>query len=231
MTGIEIFLVILGTVIVIASFVITEKIEDKIASEDGTVDITTVTEEVMREQIDIAAQNVVDETVEKTEVMLDKISSEKIMAVSEYSDTVLKEINKNHDEVMFLYSMLNDKEKEIKNTVRDIENVKKTVKDIKEETLTQSEMVADVTDETIEDDVKDIDIKEKSVTRKEKKKESKEKKQKPLLEPGSNNNNKKIMDMYNQGYSNVDIAKKLGIGIGEVRLVIDLFKNRADRKK
>ena len=39
------------------------------------------------------------------------------------------------------------------------------------------------------------------------------------------------MDMYNQGYSNVDIAKKLGIGIGEVRLVIDLFKNRADRKK
>ncbi len=231
MTGIEIFLIILGTVIVIASFVITEKIEDKIASEDGTVDITTVTEEVMREQIDIAAQNVVDETVEKTEVMLDKISSEKIMAVSEYSDTVLKEINKNHDEVMFLYSMLNDKEKEIKNTVRDIENVKKTVKDIKEETLTQSEMVADVTDETIEDDVKDIDIKEKSVTRKEKKKESKEKKQKPLLEPGSNNNNKKIMDMYNQGYSNVDIAKKLGIGIGEVRLVIDLFKNRADRKK
>lgn len=223
MTGIEIFLIIVGVLLVIGSFVLTEKIEEKTGKEDGSVDIASVTEEVMRQQIDVAAKNVVDETVEKTEVMLDKISSEKIMAVSEYSDTVLKEINKNHDEVMFLYSMLNDKEKEIKNTVRDIENVKKTVKDIKEETQIHVEEM----EETVEPEIVE-EIQEKTVLKREKKKE---KKQKPLVEPRKNNNNDKILDMYNKGFSNVDIAKKLGIGIGEVRLVIDLFKNRADRDR
>lgn len=204
MTGIEIFLIILGIGLVISSFLITEKIEEK---NEGVVDIASVSEEAMREQIDIAAKNVVDETVEKTEVMLDKISSEKIMAVSEYSETVLKEINKNHDEVMFLYSMLNDKEKEIKNTVRDIENVKKTVKDIKEEAKP-----------TPKQDVVKDENKEKQEVKKEKKRKS--------LVDSKTNNNEKILDMYNKGFSNVDIAKKLGIGIGEVRLVIDLFKNR-----
>lgn len=223
MTGIEIFLIIVGVLLVIGSFVLTEKIEEKTTKDDGCMDITSVTEEIMRQQIDIAAQNVVDETVEKTEVMLDKISSEKIMAVSEYSDTVLKEINKNHDEVMFLYSMLNDKEKDIKNTVRDIENVKKTVKDIKEETQEKIEEVEEIVEPEI-----DKEIQEKAVLKKEKKKE---KKQKPLVEPRKNNNNDKILDMYNKGFSNVDIAKKLGIGIGEVRLVIDLFRNRTDRER
>ena len=227
MTGIEILLVIVGIGLVIASFVITEKIEEKTSGEEQENNFATVTEEVMRQQIDIAAQNVVDETVEKTEVMLDKISSEKIMAVSEYSDTVLKEINKNHDEVMFLYSMLNDKEKEIKNTVRDIENVKKTVKDIKDENQIQTKEVE--LEESVENEFESVnEIKEKNAFKREKKKE---KKQKPLVEPRKNNNNDKILDMYNKGFSNVEIAKKLGIGIGEVRLVIDLFKNRAYRDR
>ncbi|MBQ4069134.1 MAG: hypothetical protein IJC76_07755 [Lachnospiraceae bacterium] len=231
MTGIEIFLIIVGIGLVVASFIITEKIEENTSGDEKDTKFAAVTEEIMRQQIDIAAQNVVDETVEKTEVMLDKLSSEKIMAVSEYSDTVLKEINKNHDEVMFLYSMLNDKEKEIKNTVRDIENVKKTVNDIKKETLIQSEE-AEV-DESVdtENEIEEVtEIKEKNIFKREKKKE-REKKQKPLVEPRKNNNNDKILDMYNKGFSNVEIAKKLGIGIGEVRLVIDLFKNRADRNR
>jgi len=191
MTGIEIFLIIVGIGLVVASFIITEKIEENTSGDEQDTKFAAVTEEIMRQQIDIAAQNVVDETVEKTEVMLDKLSSEKIMAVSEYSDTVLKEINKNHDEVMFLYSMLNDKEKEIKNTVRDIENVKKTVNDIKKETLIQSEE-AEV-DESVdtENEIKEVtEIKEKNIFKREKKKE-REKKQKPLVEPRKNNNNDK----------------------------------------
>ena len=225
MTGIEIFLLIIGAALVVVSFVITEKIEEKGEATDNSINISTVTEEVMREQIDNAAQNIVDETVEKTEVMLDKISSEKIMAVSEYSETVLKEINKNHEEVMFLYSMLNDKEKEIKNTVRDIENVKKTVKDIKDEAIVQDDSIDK------ENELEDKEIQSKPDFKKEKKKETKEKKHRSLIEGKKTNNNEKILDMYSQGYTNVDIAKKLGIGIGEVRLVIDLFKNKTDRQR
>ena len=42
----------------------------------------------------------------------------------------------------------------------------------------------------------------------------------------SSNNNKKILELYNKGMSNIEIAKKLGLGVGEVRLVIDLFNSK-----
>ena len=38
------------------------------------------------------------------------------------------------------------------------------------------------------------------------------------------NNNEKILEMSRAGKSNMGIAKTLGIGTGEVKLVVDLFK-------
>jgi hypothetical protein len=38
------------------------------------------------------------------------------------------------------------------------------------------------------------------------------------------NNNDRILQMHKEGMSNVDIAKELGLGVGEVKLVINLFK-------
>lgn len=38
------------------------------------------------------------------------------------------------------------------------------------------------------------------------------------------NNNERILEMHNDGKSNVAIAKALGLGVGEVKLVIDLFE-------
>ncbi len=35
---------------------------------------------------------------------------------------------------------------------------------------------------------------------------------------------KKIMNMYDEGFDEVEIAKRLGIGVGEVRLIISLFR-------
>lgn len=42
---------------------------------------------------------------------------------------------------------------------------------------------------------------------------------------GPVNNNQKILDMHRMGRSNMAIAKELGLGLGEVKLVIDLFEN------
>ena len=38
------------------------------------------------------------------------------------------------------------------------------------------------------------------------------------------NNNEKILEMHRQGKSTVAIARELGLGVGEVKLVIDLYK-------
>ena len=43
------------------------------------------------------------------------------MAINEYSDTVLDSINKAHNEIMFLYSMLNDKHDELTRLSGDID--------------------------------------------------------------------------------------------------------------
>ena len=46
--------------------------------------------------------------------------------------------------------------------------------------------------------------------------------EKPEDERGSSN--QKILDLYRKGKSAVDIAKELGLGVGEVKLVIGLFR-------
>ena len=40
------------------------------------------------------------------------------------------------------------------------------------------------------------------------------------------NNNKRILKLHQQGKSKVAIAKELGLGVGEVKLVIDLYNNQ-----
>ncbi len=40
------------------------------------------------------------------------------------------------------------------------------------------------------------------------------------------NNKDRILERYRQGKTAVIIAKELGLGIGEVRLVIDLYRNQ-----
>ena len=40
------------------------------------------------------------------------------------------------------------------------------------------------------------------------------------------NKNEQIRKMHNEGKSNMAIAKELGLGVGEVKLVIDLFANK-----
>lgn len=47
-----------------------------------------------------------------------------------------------------------------------------------------------------------------------------------LMNEKKNNNNERILQMHKEGSSSLDIARKLGIGIGEVRLVINLYENR-----
>ena len=70
-----------------------------------------------------------EDVVEKAERSLERLTNEKIMAVNEYSDTVLQEIHKNHEEAMFLYDMLNNKHANIKDTVSKVDKAVKAAED------------------------------------------------------------------------------------------------------
>ena len=133
MNWIEVALLVFGVTALGISFIIPAKVKQD--DEGQQVDeelIRSVIEKEMADAKDRVTE-VVDETleyaVEKTERASERISNEKIMAISEYSETVLADINKSHQEVMFLYDMLNDKHNNLKETVK---HVDKTAREAEE---------------------------------------------------------------------------------------------------
>lgn len=274
MAGMEIFLIIIGVTAIIGSFIFEKTLEKNDNTNENN---SGVTEAMLEEQVSKAVDHILDDRIEETEAKMDKLSNEKIMAVGDYSDNVLKEIDKNHDEVMFLYSMLNEKEKEVKNAVNDVENIKRSINVIadnekadkadKSETFANNqinnnikntrvsrETISDVSDmkdelltlqgkkaeETME--INNVSIKDNnnsnltiSTAKDNRDKTEKnfnlntDKKNKGVAiahKDVKKNNNNKILELYSKGMSNIDIAKKLNLGIGEVRLVIDLYRNK-----
>lgn len=213
MTGMEIVLLILGVIIFTASFIIPErngKIDDS-ALKAGEEKVKEIVDEQMKEAKE-KLQDAVDETltyaVEKSERSLERVSNEKISAVSEFSETVLQDIHKSHQEVMFLYDMLHDKQKNLRETAKEVDRTSAIAKETKNELenavkLYQEELVQEPpAPEPNQAELPEVDVENVSGA----------------------NNNEKILEMHKQGKSNMAIARELGLGVGEVKLVIDLFE-------
>lgn len=136
MSVMGITLLIAGVIIFALSFVIPDR-EEKLTRKEKEKLLEKQREEIhkmMEKELDgmkLRVNEATNETVEygmdKCERSLEKISNEKIMAVNEYAATIMEEIDRNHKEIMFLYDMLNDKQVDIKNTVRKAEATAKEV--------------------------------------------------------------------------------------------------------
>jgi len=189
--------------------------------------------------------------LENAEAKLDKLANQKIMAVGNYSEDVLKNIEDNHNEVMFLYNMLNDKETTLKNTVRDIEAVKVSVKQMSDTVQSSKETKKESgrknsrgkkSRNTSQQKQKEENVEslegsgnlEQNVSWEQNKnktqiKESfREGAQELIFDEGEKSeiveNKEKVLELYRQGRTNVEIARELNLGVGEVNLVLGLFK-------
>ncbi|MDE5781416.1 MAG: hypothetical protein K2I03_08055 [Lachnospiraceae bacterium] len=236
MTGLEIFLLFAGIIIMVVSFLFGEQLDGKNGA-DVSIDEDEI-KSTVKSHVEDAVEEAIDDTVEKTAIELDKLSNEKIMAVSDYSENVLNDIAKNHEEVMFLYSMLNDKEEQIKDTVKDVEMLKKSVKNMVRQNIAkrsakknekQPEEKAEPIKKSSEQELpKQQPESEEQIAKPEEKQQVEEviiEDSEDILEEQMNNN-QKILSLYQTGMSNIDIAKELNLGLGEVRLVIDLYRTR-----
>lgn len=310
MSVLEIVLLIMGIVIFIGSFLIPER-KTRSGKEEVVIDEKKIHDLVEKEVEEAQGKitDIVDETItyamEKTERSMDRLTNEKMMAVNEYSDTVLSEINKNHQEVVFLYDMLNDKHENLKNTVTEVEKtakeVRQTVKDaeinVRELTAqegspepvsvevqtaqqeaaqqpefelfgasgafapekvtvaeppktpkksaatakarTQAVLETDRESTSKEQETAGKGMAEKTTEKAAAKPAARKRTTKPKTEAevpdvavsldkagksGARNSNEKILELHKAGKSNMAIAKELGLGIGEVKLVIDLFE-------
>lgn len=238
MNTFEIILLLAGGIIFILSFFLPEK-KMEISRETQSVareEIASMVEKEMdgiKDHMDDVVEEAVSYAMEKTERSLERLSNEKIMAVSEYSDTVLAEIHKNHEEAMFLYDMLNNKHNNLKNTVSE---VNRTVKEA-EETVSNFQKLSPrefISTENVIMAEPEQGIEKSPVTEQTENVTVVKAEDDPgeaVADSTPNNRNRKeeILAMYRVGKSPVDIARELDLGVGEVKLVIDLFQKRRNK--
>ena len=230
MTGIEVALLLIGCVFMVGSFFVSEKLSgteiNRIAelSDNELKRIIGKGMENAGSQIDLVVEDKVEEASEKVEIALERESNLKIMAIGEYSDTVIEGMKKTHDEIMFLYSMLNDKHSELTSLTSDLQRLAANIRNMQENVQRQNENVSYVPnmsnkESTVEESVDFEEAYEVSEP------EAEEKLQ--FLGEAVNHNDM-ILALHREGLNKVDIAKKLNLGVGEVSLVIGLYKGEEE---
>lgn len=282
MTATIVVMIIIGIIFIFTSFFITEKLTSKDQSVD--MDLLAIKEDyefserelqIIKTKIEDVIARQAKDILYETNDSLASMANEKTIALGDYAVTVCDEIEKNHKEVMFLYSMLDDKQKEIMETVKSIDALKLEVKDLlkqyealpdlsvntekeaekeeqeipeypKNSALDQLSALKNSYDEAIRES-NDMDVKdEKPASNKDTKPEFDSIEDVEVADEDifsdidetdidfdevleeefdeKDNSNDIILEMYRNGNSILDIAKQLGLGVGEVRLVIDLYQ-------
>lgn len=317
MTATIVVMIIIGIIFIFVSYFISEKIASE--SQSKNEDLLTVDEnykfsdrelQIIKTKIEDVIARQAKDILYETNDSLASMANEKTMALGDYAVSVCDEIEKNHKEVMFLYSMLDDKQKELMETVKKVDEMKADINEL----LKQYEALPDLSKTTVfidkaaddrKEEPKKEDVEEKrdypknsaldqlsalkqsykeavkendTVSVSDTKKEDSEVKEKedptasesektehsessvaqvektdtdtmeevlvedddPFAEidhtdidfddvmdeefEEQDNSNDIILEMYRNGNSILDIAKQLGLGVGEVRLVIDLYQ-------
>ena len=247
MTTIEIILLLAGCVFMIGSFFISEKLSsselDKIAelSEDELKKIIEREVNNAGTQMDEVIEHKIEEAGEQAERAMEKESNEQIMQIHEYSETVMESMKKTHDEIMFLYSMLNDKHTEMTSMTGDLQRLAADIRNLQEnlsakagtsirKPVAESHVVQQPVmkqNAVVQPMTETIDVQpepEVQVNRFQEIQEPEQKTEKPETADAQGMSNDMILKLYEQGLSKVEIAKQLGRGLGEVNLVIELYK-------
>ena len=246
----DIIIIAIGVVCVIVSFFISEKIGgSKRAEEKAFAEFSEKFQNKLLEEdnLELLFSKVEESFAKRTEEILsdkfeeakDKISSlsnDRIMEFDDYSAGLLEKIEQNHTEVVFLYDMLKEKESTLKDFAGRLEGMKADLNAAIEKASKLEKESKDNVGEIVAVDEKEVVVPKKIVkktTKTESKKSEKSSVRKIVnadtssvsFAGDSGNKNDKILELYGKGKSVVEISKVLGLGQGEVKLVIDLFKN------
>lgn len=250
MDVLQIVILVLGAIVFTVSFFIPDKQVNtkEIKEKEERIFKELMERELpdIRKKIDEATEDSIERAKENTQRQMERLTNEKMMAINEYSDTVMTEIHKNHEEAVFLYDMLNNKHAQVKNTAAELSQVMKQSKQAQsaaKNSKTKEEKKAREEKKAVEEKAafEPMASKELEVIippESEPQMQEAVKEEKMQVESSSANNveimfategneensNDRILELHKAGKSNMAIARELGLGIGEVKLVIDLFK-------
>ena len=138
MTGLEFGLLLIGALLVAASFFMTKKFSDSDIDELKKMSesqIKVILEKQLKEAdgvIEAAIDSKMDQKMEELDVRSDKETNNKIKQISEYSDSVLDSMNKSHDEIMFMYDMLNEKQEKTTELTKNLQAMESEIRMLKD---------------------------------------------------------------------------------------------------
>ena len=239
----EIIFISLGILLLVVSCLIPEKETAMEVDYDALVqrlsrrELSKEEKEEIKRVIDSTIIDCTEKAIVQTDDYLSKVSNEKILSVNEFSEQIIEKIETNHKEVIFLYNMLTDKEEELKETISQLTDLEKQVRSVAQEFQVKKEgkptegvglssgmerLAKKVSFKTQVSGLesKEVRLEEKAVVT--------ENKETTVLEDENNENKtKEILELYAQGKTVMQISKELGLGQGEVRLIVDLYsKNK-----
>lgn len=225
---IEILLLVIGVVFFIASFFIAEKLGPGELDKIGELSNDEIQRIMERELVKVTGEieGRVEEKAEEallhSEHSMEKECNEKIKAIREYSDTVMESMNKTHNEIMFLYSMLNDKHTELTGFSAKLQNLAKDLEK-KNEEITEH-----LTKQDVWEDIREIQmpINGEPVIFQTEETEDEIPEEESINNPEESNHNARILELHKEGKSTIDIARELALGLGEVQLVIGLYEGK-----
>lgn len=229
MLAVEIVLILIGVAFLVGSYFVEERFSEKDIQEISKMSETQLNMIVDKQvksaktQVENSVDEIIDESLAVTKRGLEKETNEKIMAISEYSDTVLETMNKTHNEIMFLYSMLNDKHAEMTEFAGALQKYSKSNKQPQQENVILAEET-----ETVHKvkEQEPVFVVRPNVTRTniEETLNKANQEMEGTQESVFLNKNEQILNLHKEGKSDVEIAKTLDCGLGEVRLVLGLYK-------
>lgn len=237
MSPVEIIFVLLGIGILIASCFVGGK-EDK---TDAAILLPEEALEVQKQELKNYADRIFEEKSEdvvvRTDDYLSKISNEKIMSVNDFSTQILEKIDANHKEVVFLYDMLNKKEDEIKQTVQQFDHEKQEMQEVVGDIIKLTKQMKATIQKGDETKTTAVEKQKKTETKKSVTKTTAAKPAAPVKaienqEDGqlefaemmqADRQKEEVLKLHKQGKSVLEISKAMGMGQGEVKLIIGLY--------
>ena len=249
MGTVEIIMLLCGIAFLILSFFVgNEKMSQHHEVTDADLFSAERISEIKKE-LEASIEETADDVLEDAKNKLASASNETIISVDDFSRQTLERINHNHEEVVFMYNMLQNKEEELKKNLEELKQTFDELEKKKDEVKNDISAFAVQGESGIEIARKKTAAKneqekmsgqratEKRVSKNTSKKSIKESViPKPIAdniplpetmveakEMSDDNKTAKILELYQKKKSVLEISKALGLGQGEVKLVIDLY--------
>ena len=236
MEPITIIMILLGIALLVGSCFLpkgdkSETSYDELINRLAKRELTKEETERIRQAVDQIVSEKTEEVIVKTDDYLSQVANEKIMSVDEFSKQILERMDKNNSDIMFLYNMVSDTKEELKSEIAKAERVKEALKrtaEEKEGTVPEKKPVVKLQPVAVPKSAP-----KKPVAKKETEVPKTTDDIAALLAATvtSEQNNtsevdmpkEKILALYKDGKTIRDISRELGMGQGEVKLVIDLY--------